>query len=131
MKKQLKIYYDGACPLCSREIEHYKKQDSHNRLKLIDISDPHFDAEKEGVDSQRVHQLMHVRKPDQELSTGIDAFLAIWRELPGYGWLIHLVGNPLLKPFFDLGYHGFARIRSFLPKRRRDSCTTDKCYLGN
>lgn len=116
---KLTIYYDGACPLCSRKVENYERRDFHNRLKLVDISDPYFDPIKEGVDAKRVRQAMHVRRPDGELCIGIDAFLAIWQEIPGYSWLSLFVSHPLLKSFFVIGYHGFARIRPFLPKRKR------------
>jgi hypothetical protein len=32
------MFYDGGCPLCSREIKHYRRLDSAGRIDWIDIS---------------------------------------------------------------------------------------------
>lgn len=118
----LRIYYDGACHLCSREMEYYEQKDQKGLLRLVDISDPYFDPDQEGVDPKRVHRVMHVKREDGEICTDVDAFMAIWNVLPGYYWLSLIVGNPLLRPFFLFGYYSFARLRRYLPRRRGEKC---------
>lgn len=123
----LTIYFDGACPLCSREMNHYRRKDRASALHFVDIADPAFDATAAGLDSRRVQEVMHVRTADGRIRTGVDAFIEIWRALPGHRWLIRLVSLPGLRQLSDLTYHVFARyIRPRLPKRVRD-CDSGTC----
>ncbi len=55
---RLQVFFDGACPLCSREVSHYKKRDLHNKIEWIDIAQPTFNAASFGLDPvarQRSH----------------------------------------------------------------------------
>lgn len=112
------IYFDGACHLCSREMRHYFKRDKQGLLNPVDITAPDFDAVKEGLDPVKIHHYMHIKKSGT-IFFGVDAFIEIWRVVPGYQWLARLA-NPmpvrlLLKPFYWI----FARcIRPLLPKRK-------------
>jgi predicted DCC family thiol-disulfide oxidoreductase YuxK len=116
---KLRVYYEGACHLCSREIDHYlRRPGAAELIEFVDISDPRFSAEAEGLSGAPILKYMHARRPDGELRVGIEAFLEIWRTLPGYGWLVKLVGNPVVKPLARVGYYLFAQVRPLLPKRK-------------
>lgn len=41
--EKLTIFYDGACHLCAREIDHYKKVDTTNKILYLDIAKKSFD----------------------------------------------------------------------------------------
>lgn len=123
------VYFDGACPLCSREIAHYRRRDRQGRLRFIDIADPHFDAAAEGLDAARVHQVMHVRRPDGSLATGVDAFIAIWAALPGYGRLACAAATPGIHGLLRAGYRLFAAVRPYLPRRQVSSCSDGSCAV--
>ena len=120
------LFYDGLCPLCSREIAHYRKCDVAAALTFVDVSDPRFDAPRHGLDALTVQRVMHVKVGD-ELHTGVDAFIAIWQALPRYRWLARLGRAPVVHALLTLGYHVFARIRPWLPRRRPDVCTAQTC----
>jgi len=127
----LAIFYDGACSVCSREIEHYLGLPHGGRLTAIDISRPGFVAADFGLDAASVHQRMHVRDRSGTLWVGVDAFPVIWAALPGRGyaflaWLVRLPGVHLLA---RLGYAVFARNRRFLPKRSA-GCRGNTCDRG-
>jgi predicted DCC family thiol-disulfide oxidoreductase YuxK len=126
----LSVYFDGACILCSREIEHYRKIDRAQALRLVDIADPRFKAETEGLDPVRVQKVMHVRKADGTLVTGVDAFREIWLHLPRYAWASRVAGWPGIRSVLEVGYHSFAAIRPWLPKRKRpeDECASGVCH---
>jgi predicted DCC family thiol-disulfide oxidoreductase YuxK len=47
---RLRVYYDGLCPLCSREIAYYRIKDRPNLIDWIDITGEGFDAAAEGLD---------------------------------------------------------------------------------
>ena len=114
-----KVYYDGACHLCSREMRHYKKKDQEKKLLFIDIAGKDFDAKKEGLDPKRVNERMHVRDEKGNLKEGVDAFASLWRTLGGYKALIFLVETEPFRFFAKLCYALFAKIRIYLPKRKQ------------
>ena len=128
-ENRLTVYYDGECHLCSREIEHYRKKDTAHRLRLIDISDPHFTAAAAGLDSKAVRRELHVRLPSGELAVGLPAFVAIWDALPGFGPLAKLARLPVINPLLRGGYQLFAAVRPYLPKRQREECVDGKCAI--
>ena len=121
---KLKIFYDGLCPLCSKEIDHYRKKDLENRIDYIDIASPGFDATAEGLDPETVHKTFHAKKADGTIIEGVDAFIEIWRTLEVFKPLEYLATSKVARPAFDLGYKAFAKIRPLL---RKDECTTDYC----
>jgi predicted DCC family thiol-disulfide oxidoreductase YuxK len=120
------VYYDGLCPLCSREIDHYRKQNGCENLIFMDITSPSFKAESEGLDPFAIHRVMHIKTGAGELRTGVDAFIAIWDVLPNYHWLANLAKRPTLRPIMDIGYQGFAWIRPYLPRRRREAALCEE-----
>ncbi len=111
------VYYDGLCHLCSREIEHYKGMKGSENLLFVDITSMSFDATKEELDPQEIHRNMHVRGKDGELKVGVNAFIAIWKELPSLNFLVPIARfkpiNMVLKIFYAL----FAQVRPLLPRK--------------
>jgi predicted DCC family thiol-disulfide oxidoreductase YuxK len=61
LTEKFRVYYDGLCPLCSREIEYYRKKDLGAVIDWIDITQDDFDASAEGLDPDKVHQFFHVK----------------------------------------------------------------------
>ena len=126
----LTLYYDGLCPLCSREIAHYRTKVVDGGVHFLDITDPKFDAAGHGLDARRVRRLMHVKVGD-EVRVGMDAFIALWDAIPAYRWLARLARIPLLHGLLTLGYHAFAAVRPWLPRRQRSSCESGTCRLNS
>ncbi len=120
------LYYDGLCPLCSREIAHYRKKAAGGVLRFIDITEPQFNAAEQGLDAKRIHRLMHVKIGD-ELRVGLEAFITVWEAIPSYRWLARLARIPGLHGVLNLGYHVFAAVRPWLPRRTRLFCESGTC----
>ena len=124
---QLRIFYDGACHLCYREVKAYKKKDYSNLLLLVDISSNEFDANNYGLDNHLVNIHMHSMSEDGKIYKGIDTFIEIWKRVPPYNKLIPIFENSALRPLFDSGYNIFAKfIRPNLPKR---DCENGQCQI--
>jgi predicted DCC family thiol-disulfide oxidoreductase YuxK len=120
------IFYDGLCPLCAREIAHYRKcAKSDPAIVFQDITAPGFDAGSFGLDPARVHKEMHANE-GETVTVGVDAFLAIWRRVPGHRWMLHVAKLPLANLLMRAGYWIFARLRPWLPRLKPD-CRTDYC----
>jgi predicted DCC family thiol-disulfide oxidoreductase YuxK len=122
----LTLFYDGLCPLCAREIAHYRRHLPEGSARFLDITDPDFDARAYGLDPQAVHRRMHVQV-GEEVRTGVEAFVAIWEAIPRYRWAARLARLPGVHGLLRLGYAGFARVRPLLPRLRRRPCATGTC----
>jgi len=122
MHPKLSIYFDGLCPLCSREISHYRKQQGSDQIRFVDITSTEFNPVEEGIDPVKVHKVLHVRTAAGELKTGVDSFIAIWEHLPSYHWLARLARTAPVKLLLTLGYQGFVVLRPLLPRRSRAQC---------
>jgi predicted DCC family thiol-disulfide oxidoreductase YuxK len=101
------IYYDGLCIACSAEINHYRKQAGANRFSFVDITQPDFKAEEHGIDPFLAHKIMHVRDTQGVLRQGVDAFRAIWQELPRYQFLVRWSERKAFRSILELGYRFF------------------------
>jgi predicted DCC family thiol-disulfide oxidoreductase YuxK len=122
----LTLFYDGLCPLCSREIALFRRLAAGDpSVVFVDITDPSFDAPAYGLQMSSLHRVMHV-KLGEEVRTGVDAFIAIWQRIPGFGWLAWLSRIPGMRLLMKAGYAVFARIRPWLP-RRKSRCEGDVC----
>ncbi len=109
----LTLYYDGLCPLCSREIAHYRTKVADGAVRFVDITDPVFVAAAHGLDARLVRRLMHVKVGD-EVRVGLEAFIALWEAIPAYRWLAWLARLPGLHGLLALGYRAFAAVRPWL-----------------
>jgi predicted DCC family thiol-disulfide oxidoreductase YuxK len=124
----VQVFYDGACPLCSREVRHYRKRDREGRIDWIDIARPDFRPEDFGLDLQRLQQVMHARLPDGRVVTQVGAFVKIWEALPWSpftGLLRLILKIPGMLALANLFYRAFARNRYRLTGR----CTPESCTL--
>jgi len=79
---KLQVFFDGACPVCSREARRYQTRDRFHHIEWVDIAQPGFDAHHYGLDPARIQQVMHARTPDGAIHTQVAAFVKIWEALP-------------------------------------------------
>lgn len=107
----LTVYYDGACPLCRREIGFYRRRRGADDIAWVDVAAS--DQASIAPDLARADALarFHVRLPDGRLESGASGFGALWAALPAYQWLGRLVRLPMVHPIFETAYGGFLKIR--------------------
>lgn len=130
MKNKVMIYYDGLCILCSREIDHYRRQTGSESITFIDITASQFSAQNEGLDPFLVHKVMHVKTAAGELKTGVEAFITIWQQLPRYQRIAKIANIKSVQSVLNLGYLGFAKIRPYLPRKSRGCETSPYCDIN-
>ena len=82
----LTVLYDGACPLCRREIGIYRGLRPHTPVCFADLSDIASPLPI-GTTREQLMARFHVREADGRLLSGAPAFLALWAVLPGWRWL--------------------------------------------
>lgn len=99
----IRVLYNGECPICSAEIGHYKSYAERHGLpiRFDDLNGP---ARAEwGISKDTAARRLYVAA-DGEVHAGIDGFLILWRAMPRYRWLARIVGLPGLRPLAGLVY---------------------------
>lgn len=115
--KNVSVYYDGLCHLCSREINHYKKMKGSERIDFIDITSPSFDAKKQNLDPIKIHQSLHVRDKIGNTYIGVDAFISIWNEINSLKFLVPIARHSFVHRILEFFYKLFTLIRPLLPRK--------------
>ncbi len=82
----LTVLYDGACPLCRREMGLYRGLQSRAPVCFADVNDTALTLPP-GTTRAQLLARFHVRQSDGHLLSGAQAFLALWAALPGWRWL--------------------------------------------
>ncbi len=125
----LTVLYDGACPLCRREIAHYQAltQALASRpegaapapaVHFSDVSDAGT-ALPAGRDRGALLRRFHVQRADGTLVDGAAAFVELWARLPGWRWLARLARLPGVTPLLELAYRAFLPLRPALQRLAR------------
>ena len=122
-KMKMKVFYDGLCVICAKEIEHYKAKDIDNKINFVDISSSSFDPTIEGLSAEKVQKVFHVKDTNGVILTGVEGFIAIWNHLNIFKPLATLANHTLTRPVFDFGYYAFTKLRPFLPRKKCDDGT--------
>jgi predicted DCC family thiol-disulfide oxidoreductase YuxK len=114
----LTVLYDGACPLCRREIGVYRGlQPLHADAPVCfaDVSDSALQLPP-GTTREQLLARFHVRGRDGALLSGAQAFLALWAALPGWRWLALAGRIPGAAWLMERGYRFFLRWRPMLQR---------------
>lgn len=105
------VYFDGACPVCRREIAHYRRQRGSESIAWVDASSCDQEELGPGLDRSVVLSRFHVRNADGTLSSGAAAFVAVWHRLPALSWLAALASTRPVLALLEAGYSIFLRVR--------------------
>jgi predicted DCC family thiol-disulfide oxidoreductase YuxK len=100
MTDETEVLYNGSCPICSREVKHYERLSEMQALPIAydDLGDTETLA-RWGISAEAAAKRFHVRKGGK-ITSGIPAFVLLWRDIPQMRWLAKLVSVP--------GVHGLA-----------------------
>lgn len=111
------VYYDGACPLCSREIAMYRRLAGSDALRWVDIHGAGPAELGPGLTCEIALERFHVRDEGGRLVVGAAAFVEIWRRLPSLRWLARVAERPPVCWLLEPAYRIFLRIRPWLVRR--------------
>ncbi len=105
---EVTAFYNGACPVCGREIRSYARYADREKLPMgwVDIDAEPDALAARGLTADDVKRRMHAVDADGNLYRSIDAFLLMWRTMPRYRWLARIVGLPGIKQICWAGYEG-------------------------
>ena len=106
------VYYDGGCPLCSREIATYQRARGGGQLRWVDAQACAPQALGPALQREAALRRLHVRLPDGRLVSGAAAFVAIWQRLPAFRGLALLARMPGMLGLMEGLYRFFLWVRS-------------------
>ena len=73
-----KVLFNEECSICNFEIKHYKKRSQLQYENCSQKGDKYLKA-------------LYVEFPDGSEIKGVDAFIYVWSNTEGYGWLAKFV----------------------------------------
>ncbi|AKH99537.1 hypothetical protein IMCC20628_00817 [Hoeflea sp. IMCC20628] len=106
---QLCVWYDGDCPVCRQEVALYHHIDRQQRIAWIDIvalTDSELPSDKSRAD---LLGRFHAREANGPWHIGVDAFAAIWEQIPVLRRLALLFRTPGIRQLAELFYRGFLK----------------------
>ena len=79
VKERYRLLYDGACPICSREVLwlHHRRPEA---IEAVDIAAMDFDAAIYGLTADQVDAALYGIRPDGSVTVGMDSL----REATGW-----------------------------------------------
>ena len=108
MSHQLTVWYDGACPLCIREIALMRRLDWRRAIEFVDLAP--YDAPCP-IDRQLMLDRFHARAVGGPILSGAAAFAAMWRVVPLLKPLGMVARVPFVLKFLEILYLKFLKIR--------------------
>jgi len=109
-KQRIEVFFDGACPICSREMAMVRKLDRSQTIHCVDIASGDFDAIKEGLDVDAVSRHIHGRLGDGSIVTGVEVFRQVYGLLGFRRW-VDWSRRPWVAKVLDDAYAIFAKYR--------------------
>jgi predicted DCC family thiol-disulfide oxidoreductase YuxK len=108
-------YFDGSCPLCRAEIDHYRRQDIENSLRFVDISRttetlPYL------LTQQQAMKRFRILTGNGRLVSGAAAFVDVWSRLPRWRWAARVASLPVAMTILEFGYRLFLPVRPILSR---------------
>ena len=105
---KMTAFYDGECPVCRMEVNHYQRigGDAVEWVDVCTLDDAALAKASDGKSRYDLLGAMHVRE-GENWKIGVAAFPALWAKMPGWRHFTWLFKVPGVTPLAELGYKGF------------------------
>ena len=113
------VFYDGACPLCQKEIKRYKKliHQEGEKIDWVDISKNKDALKDECINYDDAMQLIHIKDGSGVHQVGLEGILTLWDKIPYYRGVSGMIRKfPVLYPAFAKVYELLAKYRMVISK---------------
>lgn len=114
---ELTVFFDGDCPLCTREIAFYRRRKGAEHISWVDVSQCADSQLGPDLLREDVLTRFHVKHADGRIISGGRAFADLWAELPSMAPIGHLFKCWPLSIFLDVAYRIFLPLRPWLQMR--------------
>ncbi len=106
-----KVFFDGNCPVCKREINLYKRLNTKNNITWYDISNDKEALKLLNKKKKDCLKRLHVLDDEYNLNIGIDAFIVIWRQVKYFRYLAIIADLGIIKLVLNYAYSNYANYR--------------------
>lgn len=131
--KDLIIFFDGNCPLCSAEMAKLKQYDLNNQIQLINLHQANLSTHYPNVNFDKAMAILHGYYKG-ELLLGLNVTHRAWT-IVGKGKLVAPLQFPVIKQLAHIVYLIVAKYRhpisQFMHRRLgigKSSCQQGTCY---
>ncbi|KJH71375.1 thiol-disulfide oxidoreductase DCC family protein [Aliterella atlantica] len=102
---QIKLLYDGECPLCLREVNFLRKRDAGRGIvAFVDIADDFYNPDENGgIDYTTAMGRIHAVLPDGSVVKNVEVFRRVYEAL-GMGWVYAITKLPVIGAIADTLY---------------------------
>ena len=111
MKKKIKVYFDGNCKICSKEISFYSKLDHKKKFNWINIHNDSKEIKKTGISKKKLISILHIKKKDGSFVKGVEAFRVIWSEFKYFKILAYFLRFKLIMNTVNVFYKTWLKNR--------------------
>ena len=109
----MKIFYDGKCSLCLKEINYYKSIIADSHIEWLDIA-TYPELLQNNITQQEALLFFHVIDSKGDVKIGLDGFICIWEKInrPSiFRFLSMLCKKPIIYQLAKGLYFIFAKVR--------------------
>jgi len=110
------VFFDGECPLCTREIRFYRGQRGAEDINWVDVTKASLDNLPSGLTQKDALARFHVLTTEGELVSGGNAFSSLWLSLPAFQWAGKLFKISFLALLLERAYKIFLPCRPLLQR---------------
>ena len=110
--QKLRVWFDGGCPLCRREIALMRRLDRLGAIEFVDVAAGDATCP---VDRAELLARFHALE-DGTMVSGAAAFAAMWRAIPRLRPLGLAARNPVVLFVMERSYRVFLRLRPRLQR---------------
>ena len=110
MKHDLKLLFDGECPLCVKEVNFLKSRNEKGLIAFVDLADPLYSAEENsGISYETGMATIHGVYKGNVL-TGVEVFEKAYSAV-GLGWVYSFTKIPAFLTAANKVYDVWAKYR--------------------
>ncbi|MBT5185771.1 MAG: DUF393 domain-containing protein [Kordiimonadaceae bacterium] len=107
----IKVFFDDRCPICSREIDYYKRITPSADIVWCGISQHISTLEKNGISYIESLKVIHAINTENKHFRGVDVFILIWQQTSNWRWFAKIVKLPVIYHVSKALYSIFAHWR--------------------
>ena len=119
---RIEVFFDGGCPLCSREVRFLRRRDRRGVIRFTDIDAADFSPAPGQPPLEALMARIHAQLPDGRWIEGVEVFRRLYAAI-GFAPLVWLSRLPGISQPLDWSYALFARNR----RRFFGRCSTETC----
>uniref|UniRef100_A0A7S2SYR9 Thiol-disulfide oxidoreductase DCC n=2 Tax=Chloropicon primus TaxID=1764295 RepID=A0A7S2SYR9_9CHLO len=109
---KIRMLYDGACPLCMREVNMLRRRDEQsNKIDFVDIASAEYDPrDNQGITFEEAMGKIHAITNEGEVVTNVEVFRRLY-DLVGLGWVFAITKTEPFGTIVDKVYDVWAAYR--------------------